>query len=337
MTARSRTAFLALALAIFACRPGVRAAEPALVLEQTIELKDVSGRIDHMAVNLPRKQLYVAELGNNTVDVVDIAGGQVEPQGIGYSPQADVIAIASAGDGTVRLFRGKDFYIATTVNLGDDADNVRVDPTSGRFIVGYGSGGLAVIDPADGRVISRTKLPAHPEGFQIDAGSGRAFVNLPDDHQIAVVDIGSGKQISGWRLPGRRANFPMGFDAPRKIVASVFRSPPRLVLLDANSGTVKESLTACSDADDVFFDGNRRRIYVSCGSGSVDVFEADGDGYRKPTSTKTNSGARTSLFVPELDRLFVARRAGMLGSTAAILVFRPTPQLLLGHWPSSRR
>jgi hypothetical protein len=333
MTARRRTAFLALAIATFACCPGVRAAEPALVLEQKIELKGVSGRIDHMAVNLPRKHLYVAELGNNTVDVVDIAGGQVvhrftglhEPQGIGYSPQADVIAIASAGDGTVRLFRGKDFSIAATVNLGDDADNVRVDPTSGRFIVGYGSGALAVIDPADGRVLSQTKLPAHPEGFQIDAGSGRAFVNVPDDHQIAVVDLRSGKQISGWRLPGLRANFPMGFDAPRKMVASVFRSPPRLVLLDANSGNVKESLAACADADDVFFDGNRRRIYVSCGSGSVDVFEADGDGYRKPTSTETNSGARTSLFVPELDRLFVARRAGLLGATAAILVFRPTP------------
>src|SRR5437879_2373320 len=117
MTARRRNMSLPVVLAILACCPGVRAAEPALVLEQKIELKDVSGRIDHMAVDLPRKHLFVAELGNNTVDVVDITDGQVVhrftglhvPQGIGYSPQADVIAIASAGDGTVRLFRGKDF------------------------------------------------------------------------------------------------------------------------------------------------------------------------------------------------------------------------------------
>ncbi len=333
MTHRRRNVSLALAVAAFVCYGGARAAEPALVLERTIPLKDTSGRIDHMAVDLARKHLFVAELGNNTVDVVDITTGQVvrrfmglhEPQGIGYAPQADVIAIASAGDGTVRLFRGKDFSLVTTVDLGEDADNVRINQNSDEFVVGYGSGGLAVIRLADGRVLSRIKLPAHPEGFQIDARSGRAFVNLPDDHQVAVVDLRSGKQISSWRMPGLRANFPMALDAPRMIVASVFRNPPRLVLLDANSGAMKETLAACGDADDVFFDESRRRIYVSCGSGSVDVFQADGDGYRKQASMETSSGARTSLFVPELDRLFVARRAGLLGSTAAILVFRPTP------------
>jgi hypothetical protein len=81
----------------------------------------------------------------------------------------------------------------------------------------------------------------------------------------------------------------------------------------------------CADADDVFFDAKRGRIYISCGAGEIAIFQQDGKGYRPLTSVKTSSGARTSLFIPELDRLFLAERAGLLGSTAAIKVYRPAP------------
>jgi YVTN family beta-propeller protein len=111
----------------------VQAADPAppLTLEQTIPLHNVSGRIDHMAVDLDRKRVFVAELGNGTVDVVDLAtatvihriGGLHEPQGIGYAPARDVVAVASAGDGSVRFFNGGDFAPAGVVELGEDADN----------------------------------------------------------------------------------------------------------------------------------------------------------------------------------------------------------------------
>jgi hypothetical protein len=72
--------------------------------------------------------------------------------------------------------------------LAIDADNIRLDTRTGNFVVGYGSGGLAVIDPVRGSIGSRVALAAHPEGFQLDNDKRRAFINLPDAHQIAVVD-----------------------------------------------------------------------------------------------------------------------------------------------------
>lgn len=323
---------LVLLLAALFCAParvGV-AAEP-LVLERTIALKGVSGRIDHLAIDLVRKRLFVAELGNGTLDVIDLAVGQVvrridglkEPQGVGYVPGADVVAIANAGDGSVRLFRGEALLPTGRVELGDDADNIRLDVRSGMLVVGYGSGGLAVIDPADGRLVRRIPLPAHPEGFQLDATGHRAFVNVPDARQIAIVDMNEGRQTASWRAPDLRANFPMAFDGG--LVAVVFRNPPRLMLFDANSGGRVGSFTSCSDADDVFFDDKRRRIYASCGDGKVDVWQEEVGVYHPLSTVRTATGARTSLFVPELDRLFVAARAGFfgLGSAAAILVLRP--------------
>ncbi len=117
----------------------------------------------------------------------------------------------------------------------------------------------------------------------------------------------------------------MAIDGTGAMIATAFRQPAKLVLFDTKTGAATQRLDTCGDADDVFFDAKRRRIYVSCGAGEVDVFQADATGYRPLGRVATSSGARTALLVPELDRLFVAARAGLLGSDAAILVFRPLP------------
>jgi len=308
-------------------------AEEALSLEGQMALPGVAGRIDHMAVDPARKRLLVAELGNGTLDVVDLASGrrvkQVaglhEPQGVGYAQKSDLVVVASAGDGSVRFFRGEDLAPAGSLSLGNDADNVRVDPRTGYVIVGYGSGGLAIIDPEKRSKIGDIKLAAHPESFQLDAASGRMFANVPDGGHIAVVDLAAAKQIAKWTVPGLSANFPLAIDGSGMAVAAVFRRPAKLVLLDTKTGTATQHLDTCGDADDVFFDAKRRRIYVSCGAGAVDVFQADATGYRTVARIETSSGARTSLFVPDLDRLYIAARAGLVGSDAAIRVLRPLP------------
>jgi len=324
---------LAILIVVAASQAWAADTSPPLVLEATIPLPHTGGRIDHMAVDLMRGRLFLAELGNGTLDVIDIAarrvvqrvGGLKDPQGVGYSAAADIVSVASAGDGSVRLFRGEDLSPIGVIDLDDDADNVRVDPRSGQIFVGYGKGGLAVINPASRSVVSRAKLPAHPEGFGIDVAARRAYVNVPDARQIAVVDLRTGQQTATWRVPGLRSGFPMALDETDGVLATAFWEPARLVLLDTANGAVKANTETCGDADDVFFDAKRRRIYVSCGEGLVDAQQGDATGYHPLARIPTHSGARTALFVPELDRLFVAVRAGLLATDASVLVFRPMP------------
>jgi hypothetical protein len=323
--------FFALMTLLSAAAP---AAEPGpLVLESTILLPDVGGRIDHMAIDRGRQHLIVAALGNDTVEVVDLATGKPgrridglkEPQGVAYADKADVIFVAGAGDGSVRIFRAEDLKPLGRIDLKKDADNIRIDARNNNIVVGYGDGGLAIIDPVARNVIGTIALQGHPEGFQIEPMTGRAFVNVPDAKQVAVVDLNTRRQIATWKVPGASSNFPMAIDSAKGVLAAVFRSPPRLVLLDTKTGAVAANLPACGDADDVFFDARRERIYVSCGAGEIAVFQREGGTYRALASVSTTSGARTSLFVPELDRLFLAVRAGLLGSAASIQIFRPTP------------
>jgi DNA-binding beta-propeller fold protein YncE len=314
--------------------PAAAAGEsPALTLETTIPLPDVGGRIDHMAIDRARQRLIVAALGNDTVEVIDLGthrprqhiGSLKQPQGVAYADKADAVFVASAGDGTVRIFHAEDLKSLGRIDLKKDADNIRIDPRNNNIVVGYADGGLSIIDPIARKLIGTIALPGHPEGFQIEPATGRAFVNVPDARQIAVVDLDARRQVATWRVPDASSNFPMALDAAKGVLAAVFRSPSRLVLLDTKTGAVTANIPACGDADDVFFDARRARIYVSCGAGEIAVFQRDGGTYRPLASIPTTSGARTSLFVPALDRLFLAVRAGLLGSNASIQIFRPTP------------
>ena len=143
---------------------------------------------------MTRQRLLVAELGNDSLGAVDIGAGRVlrrvggmsEPQGVAYIPSADSVYVANGGDGSVRVLRGEDLAPTGRIELGNDADNVRVDASRNHVLVGYGNGALAVIDPASRTKTADLRLKAHPEGFQLDEAGGRVFVNVPDAHEIEV-------------------------------------------------------------------------------------------------------------------------------------------------------
>lgn len=304
-----------------------RATEP-LELEAKIPLGEVAGRIDHMAFDMARRRLFVAELGNDSVGVVDMAARKVvhrvtdlkNPQGVGYVSALDLLFVANASDGSVRLFHGPDYAAAGRIDLGDDADNIRVDAEANRVYVGYGGGALALIDPAAARKLADIPLPAHPESFQLDRKRNRIYVNLPDVRAIAVADPDS-KQVTRWPMHVGSANFPMALRDDAEQVITVFRRPARLGVFAMADGAQVAAPESCGDADDVFHDAKRRRVYVSCGEGFVDVFGEDG--YRRVAHIRTVAGARTALFVPEIDRFLLAVRANGRES-AAIWVFRPS-------------
>jgi DNA-binding beta-propeller fold protein YncE len=303
--------------------------EGALQLEAKILLGDVRGRIDHMAVDLKRQRLFIAELGNDSVGVVDLANhslirtilGLSEPQGVGYESSTDMLFVANARDGSVRLLEGTGYKTIGRIELGSDADNVRIDSTASRVVVGFGDGGLAVVDPSTHSKVQSVPLEAHPESFQIV--QDRIFVNLPDAHAIAIVDGTSGNQVATWPM-AKAGNFAMAADRDRGRILVAFRSPPELAVFGSADGKSLANVETCGDVDDLFVDAKRSRVYVSCGAGYIDVFGIDDATYRRTARVPTAAGARTSLFVPELDRLLVAVRAGPTGP-AAVWVFKPLP------------
>jgi DNA-binding beta-propeller fold protein YncE len=295
-------------------RAQAQEATSPLAPDKIIPLPKVEGRIDHLAADVAGQRLFVAALGNNTVEVVDLKSGKsiqslpdfAEPQGIAYVPEFGRLFVANGQDGTCRILDSQSFMTICSVPCGDDADNVRYDEKAKRIYVGYGSGALAVLDSRTGAKLAEIKLAAHPESFRLETGGPRIFVNVPRAHQIAVVDREKAEVTATWPLKGAKDNFPLFLDETNHRLFVGCRSPAKLLIYDtsAPAGRLVASLGIVGDTDDLFYDVKNKLIYVTGGEGAITVIkQVDPDSYRAVQTIPTAPGARTSLFVPELKAL----------------------------------
>jgi YVTN family beta-propeller protein len=290
-------------------------ATPLLRQVQVIELPGVEGRLDHFAADTKGGRLFVAALGNNSLEVIDTAAGKragsvtglKKPQGVAFLPESGRLAVACGDDGMLR------FYDAATLKPGpvieglDDADNVRYDAAARRLYVGYGGGALAVIDPETARKVGEIKLDGHPESFQLERQGTRIFVNVPEAKHVAVVDRQKGTVTAAWPTDGASANFPMALDEPNHRLFVGCRKPAKLLVLDTQAGKTVTSVDVVGDTDDLFYDAANKRIYVAGGGGKITVVsQAAPDRYEVIGEVETAPGARTAYFVAEAGRLYVA-------------------------------
>jgi DNA-binding beta-propeller fold protein YncE len=295
-----------------------------------VPLPGVHGRLDQMAADIYRGRLFVAASTDGSVHVLDIRhnavldslSGLTEPHSVAYVKSSDRIFVSSSGDGTLRAYDGDTLKLLGNVRLGPNAGEIRVDAVRGRIYVGYGDGALAVLDSSGAR-LADIPLKAHPESFQCAETQPRIFVNLPDSHLIAVVDCQNGKTIADWPVKEGLENIPMALDEAHKRLFVACRRPARLLVLDMDSGVVLARLPAAGIADDLLFDPIHTRLYAVSGEGHITAYAPEtADRYAAAGDIATVAGARTGLFVPEWNRLFLAVRE-FGGNPAEIRVYEP--------------
>lgn len=303
--------------------PAVSAAAPGdLHLVGRIELPGIRGRLDHLAHAGDSSLLFVAGLGADAVQVVDLKASRPaarlaasEPQGLAYAAALHRVYVANGEAGTVEGYEGSK-RVAVASGL-PDADNLRLDEHSGVLYVGYARA-LAALDMHSLAVQRQFALPGHPEAFELAAA--RIYVNVPTVSAIVVVDLKSGRATDTWSIAPAGANFPMAVDSSGRRLFAATRRPAALLVLDTESGRRVADLPLCGDSDDLFLHSTRE-LYAICGDGHIDVIRAIGpDRWRVDQRIGTVAGARTGLLVPALRRLFVAAPA-RAGRQAAVLVF----------------
>ena len=287
----------------------------SLKLQQTIALPGVEGRIDHFAFDAAGERLFICALGNNSVEVLDLRKGERihsitglgAPQGIAYIPELDRIFVANDKGGVCKIYDGKSFQKISELNFKDDADNVRYDDATKKIYVGFGSGGIAIVNAADGKQIGSIKLSAHPEAFELEKNGKRIFVNVPNSRHVAMIDREKGVVVATWKTDLAFGNFPMALDEANHRLFVGCRLPSKLVVLNTKSSNTVAKIDISGDPDEVFYDSKRHCIYAICGAGKIDIIEqTDPDTYRISTKVDTAAGARTGLFVSKHDALFVA-------------------------------
>jgi DNA-binding beta-propeller fold protein YncE len=280
---------------------------------QTIALKGKAGNLDHLTIDQKRQRLFVANKANNTLDIVDLAAGkllkqisgQQAIQGLAYASDLDRIYAGLGGKGLFNIFNGETYKLVGTHKFQDDSDNVRYDPQTRQVFVAHAENSLAIVDAASFAVKNDVKLPGDAEGFQIDGNL--LYVAIPTPSQVAVVDPQAGSVTQNYPIKAAETATPLAIDSANKRLFIGCRKPPTLVVMDAASGKEVATAPIAGDVDDVSYDPSRKQLYVSCGEGSlVVIHQTDADHYEVSEKLATAPGAKTSLFVPETNRLYLA-------------------------------
>jgi len=304
----------------------------ALVMEKSIQLPNVKGGFDLMAVDLAGARLFLAAEDNGSVEVLDLAAGKAafsipglhQPKWIVYRAESNKIYVANGADGTVRTFDARTFAPLKVLEFKEKANNLRYDAATALLYVGVGNtfGAIGIIDTKSDVVVGQIPLATFPKQFELEKSSGRIFVNEPQVSQVAVLDRASRSVTATWPVSGGTNNVPMAFDETRHRLFLGCGSGT-LVVMDSTNGNSIASLPIASDVDGVWYDAARRLIYVSCGAGEIDVIrQTDADHYERMATIATAPGAATSLWIQQLARLFVAvpQRDGQ---QAGVRVYKP--------------
>ena len=322
--------FSILVLLIVSCN-GNAQTNHSLAIQSTISLPDIKGRIDHLCFDEASNRIFLVSPGCDMLAVVDLKKEKEvfstntaldEPQGIVFLEKTNQLFVSNGGDGTCRIFNAENYQLEHTLELGDDADNIRFWKAHNEIFVAYGNGGIAIFNAADFSKTGDIKLKGHPESFQLDTIRQKLFVNIPGRNVIDEVDLVSKSVSNEWKLKGAGSNFTMGIDMPDHLLFVGCRNGSQMLTIDYTTGTQISTSKIGSDADYIFFDTTTRKVFVSCGSGELSVFSLDEKNIPMEESAQsTGSGARTCLLIPSL-KLLVVAKPRRLGTDAALLLYK---------------
>lgn len=300
------------------CTTAIRAengGNPVFHLIKTIPLPHVSGRIDHLSIDLKNHRLFISALGYNSVVVLDLKtekvihriSGLEHPQGVLYIPWLNKLFVSTAGDGKLFVYNAANYQLQKTIDFGDDADNLRYDSASGIVYVAYGSGGLGLVNVKNNRLIKMIPLDNHPEAFSVNNHDSLIFVNIPDARELATISLKSYQVVNKTSFISGLGNFPMALDSVHHRLFVGFRIPARLKVFDSQTMKLITTLKIDRDADDIYYDAQKKQIYISCGGGYLEVVRQETpDTYKLQDRIKTAKGARTSLYVPQQKYFYLA-------------------------------
>lgn len=337
----------AIFLIIFAIVLGAHAqGNPPLRLIHTTPLPGIQGDLEHFAYDLKGNRLFLGTEDHKTVEVFNlrtgerlhsITGFKAPPHALLYLLNSNQLLV-TAGDGVgmVDVFSGDDYKLVKTIDLLPGVDCALYDPATHYYYVQSGVDDpswkthyLHIIDTETLKHIGDIILPgSHSEAMAIDQATERLYVNLTRVDEVGVVDLKKRQLVATWPLTNAHARepVPMELDARNHRLFIATRHPAKLLVFDTNTGKIIAALPCVGENDNMTFDSASKRIYIS-GNGAVGVYEErDPDHYVHVADVPSAYRTKTHIFVPELNRLYVAASGKFKpGTMLKLLVFQIEP------------
>lgn len=301
------------------------------------------GGWDYLAVDPARKLLFVPRSTHTMVldastgkTVADIPG-QERNHGVALVPSTGRGFISDGEGASVVIFDLKTYAVLGQIKAQPDADGIIFDPASGKILLVSGDGGVLIpispdVDPSSGKADPAVELGGKPE-FLVADGRGRAYINLVDKNEVAVVDTKAMKVIARWPTAPGGAPVGMSMDRVHRRLFVGCRMPQKLIVMSADNGDVVADFPIGAGVDATQFNGD---AFASCRDGTLSVVREAAPGkFEFAQTLKTAPGARTMGMDPETHRLYLPtaefepatdqrRRPSQKPNTFMILVVSPS-------------
>ena len=316
---------------------------PPLRLEATISMPGVKGDFDHFGADVKGGRLFLAAEEHKTVEVFDLKTGKHlqsvpgfgAPHQIVYVPQNNTILVTDGGEedgkeGYVRVISGQSYKIISSIKVLAAADSAGYDPET--HLMYADTGGteakmdytmISVIDTPSAKVVKDIKVDSgRVEAIRFEHEGTRMFANLRTKSQVGVFDKKDHKLLATWDIKDAKENVSMALDEADHRLFVVCRKPAKLIVFDTESGKEVASLPSVDRGDDMAYNSKTKQIYVSGGDGFIGVYaQKDPDHYEEIAKVPSGPAAKISIFIPELNRLYVAASAKGANS-AKLLIYQ---------------
>jgi len=330
---KSGAIFLALFLVVFVAFSAHAQADPPLRLIHTTLLPGYVGDFEHFAADMKGNRLFLIAEDHKTVEVLDIRTGNRihtidgfgQPHAIDYLAASNSLIVTEGDEesGAVELVSGSTYKILHKIKLPTDVDGAVYNPVNKYYYVESGGQGpdakthlLSIIDTQGFKLVGDITLPGtKSEAMAIDRAGTKMYINLRGPDEIGVVDLKTRQLVARWPIPDAKNENALVLDEANHRLFSATHNPAKLFVFDIDTGKVIASLPCAENSDDMGYDPVRKRIYIT-GDGSTSVIkQQDADHYVSVAEVPTGYRAKTSIFVPELNRLYLAvaskgKRAG---------------------------
>lgn len=309
-----------------ALRAQSQVTEP-LKLIQTIPLPGLQdGDFDHFQVNLPGRRLFLAAEDNSAVEVIDLRTNRLvhtirvptAPHSMAYDNQSTRLYVVESGPPSqVQIYDGTSYKLLRTIPMLPHADSSVYDSAKHLFYVGNGGKDagenycvISIIDTTSEKKVAEIRVDSdHIESMALEQSGPLMFVNMFSKNAVAVIDREKRVVVATWPIGNEaQGNGPMAFDEADHRLFVVTRNPPKVIVLDTDSGRVVSTMNCLGQdfSDDAVYDPGLKRLYVA-GVPFADVFTRhSAHWYQMLGQAPEAFHAITAILVPQLNRYYVA-------------------------------
>ena len=319
-----------LALAVLALLLFGAAGEPPYRVLQQYQ-PGGEGGWDYPTVDADGKRLFVSR--STRVQVLSLADGKLLGEiqdtpgvhGVALAPDLHKGFTSNGRDSSVTVFDLSTLAPLSRIDVqGNRPDAILYEPVTHRvFTFNGGSANATAIDGATGKVVGHVALGGRPE-FAVHDGRGHVFVNIEDKSELVRFDPKTLAVVARWSLSPGEEPSGLAFDRAHRRLFSVCENQ-KMIVMDADDGTVLANLPIGSGVDGAAFDPERQLAFASCGQGVLTVVrEESPTKFEVVENDSTQRSARTIALDDATHKLYLP--AAKFGEAPAPTEKNPRPR-----------